>query len=203
MDLDPKAIMGGAAKLVGDPTERSSFRADGRRGLLRRTVHPQRPGRTGATAPGCAVAAGLRALRDDRRSDCGRCRPPRRPHRGDRRTRQLSYKELDQRSNALANAWRERGLSAGEGVAILVRNHRGFLEAVFAAAKSGARIVLLNTSFAGPQIREVVEREGTDLLVYDEEYADALKGVDDPRAVGGARGPTNPARTPRRLDRGR
>ena len=52
---------------------------------------------------------------------------------------ELSYKELDERSNALANAWRERGLKAGEGVAILARNHRGFLEAVFAAAPSAAR----------------------------------------------------------------
>ncbi|MGN6871076.1 MAG: acyl-CoA synthetase [Solirubrobacteraceae bacterium] len=93
---------------------------------------------------------------------------------------ELSYKELDERTNALANAWREHGLKAGEGVAILVRNHRGFLEAVFGAAKCGARIILLNTSFAGPQIREVAEREGTDLLVYDEEYSDTLKGIDDP-----------------------
>ena len=93
---------------------------------------------------------------------------------------ELSYKDLDQRTNALANAWREHGLKAGEGVAILARNHRGFLEAVFAAAKCGARIVLLNTSFAGPQIREVAEREGTDLLVYDDEYSDTLKGIDDP-----------------------
>jgi fatty-acyl-CoA synthase len=93
---------------------------------------------------------------------------------------ELSYQELDQRTNALANAWRERGLEAGQGVAILARNHRGFLEAVFAAAKCGARIVLLNTSFAGPQIREVVQREGTDLLVYDDEYADTLRGIDDP-----------------------
>ena len=93
---------------------------------------------------------------------------------------ELSYQELDQRTNALANAWRERGLEAGQGVAILARNHRGFLEAVFAAAKCGARIVLLNTSFAGPQIREVAQREGTDLLVYDDEYADTLRGIDDP-----------------------
>jgi fatty-acyl-CoA synthase len=93
---------------------------------------------------------------------------------------EISYKELDERTNALANAWRERGLEAGEGVAILARNHRGFLEAVFAAAKCGARIVLLNTSFAGPQIREVAEREGTDLLVYDDEYSDTLKGIEDP-----------------------
>ncbi len=87
---------------------------------------------------------------------------------------ELSYKELDERSNALANAWREQGLEAGEGVAILARNHRGFFESVFAAAKCGARIILLNTSFAGPQIREVAEREETDLLVYDDEYADML-----------------------------
>jgi fatty-acyl-CoA synthase len=94
---------------------------------------------------------------------------------------ELSYKELDERTNALANAWREHGLEAGEGVAILVRNHRGFLEAVFAAAKCGARIILLNTSFAGPQIREVAQREGTELLVYDDEYSDTLKGIDDPQ----------------------
>jgi fatty-acyl-CoA synthase len=93
---------------------------------------------------------------------------------------ELSYKELDRRSNALANAWRERGLEAGDGVAILVRNHRGFLDALFAGAKCGARVILLNTSFAGPQIREVAEREGTDLLVYDDEYSETLEGIDDP-----------------------
>jgi fatty-acyl-CoA synthase len=92
----------------------------------------------------------------------------------------LTFKDLDRRSNALANAWRERGLEAGQGVAILARNHRGFLDAVFAAAKCGARIVLLNTDFAGPQIREVAGREGTDLLVYDDEYAAMLEGVDPP-----------------------
>jgi fatty-acyl-CoA synthase len=93
----------------------------------------------------------------------------------------LSYRELDERSNALANAWRARGLVPGEGVAILVRNHRGFLESLFAAAKCGSRIILLNTSFAGPQIREVAEREGTDMLVYDDEYAEMLAGVEPPR----------------------
>jgi fatty-acyl-CoA synthase len=94
---------------------------------------------------------------------------------------ELTYRELDRRSNALANAWRKRGLEPGEGVAILVRNHRGFLESVFAAAKTGARIILLNTSFAGPQIREVAGREGTDLLVFDDEYAEMLADIEPPR----------------------
>ena len=95
-----------------------------------------------------------------------------RDERGD-----VSYRQLDEQTNALANAWRRRGLAPGDGVAVLARNHRGFVQAVFAAAKCGAKIILLNTSFAGPQIREVAQREGTDLLVHDDEYAAALEGV--------------------------
>lgn len=90
---------------------------------------------------------------------------------------ELTYKQLDQRSNALANGWREHGLEPGEGVAILARNHRGFFDALFAAGKCGAKIVLLNTSFAGPQIREVVAQEGADLLVYDDGYSEMLAEI--------------------------
>ncbi|WP_198036845.1 AMP-binding protein [Nocardia sp. BMG51109] len=86
----------------------------------------------------------------------------------------LTYRDLDDRSNRLANEWRKRGLRSGEGVAILARNHRGLLDAMFAAAKCGARIILLNTDFAGPQLRDVATREGADLLVYDEEYEPIL-----------------------------
>nr|WP_067696115.1 acyl-CoA synthetase [Nocardia jejuensis] len=89
----------------------------------------------------------------------------------------LTFAELEERSNRLANSWRERGLKPREGVAILARNHRGLLDSIFAAAKCGARIILLNTDFAGPQIRDVATREGTDLLVYDDEYADMLSEV--------------------------
>jgi fatty-acyl-CoA synthase len=96
-----------------------------------------------------------------------------RDERGD-----LSYQELHEHANAVANGWRERGLRAGDGVAILVRNHRGFLEAVFGAILCGARVILLNTSFAGPQLHEVAEREGTDLLVHDDEFAAIVEGVE-------------------------
>ncbi|MBF6144767.1 acyl-CoA synthetase [Nocardia nova] len=95
----------------------------------------------------------------------------------------LSYRELDDRSNRLANEWRKRGLRTGEGVAILARNHRGLLDAVFAAAKCGARIILLNTDFAGPQLRDVTAREGADLLVYDEEYESILGDLSPERGA--------------------
>ncbi|HEX3618249.1 MAG TPA: AMP-binding protein [Solirubrobacteraceae bacterium] len=84
---------------------------------------------------------------------------------------EVTYRELDERVNALANAWIASGLKAGDGVAIMTRNHRGFLEAVFAAAKCGARVILMNTGFSAPQVTEVADREGVDLFVYDEEFA--------------------------------
>ena len=67
----------------------------------------------------------------------------------------LTYEDLERRSNALARAWADDGLRAGDGIAILCRNHRGFLDASFAAAKLGLRIVFMNTEFAGPQIEDV------------------------------------------------
>jgi fatty-acyl-CoA synthase len=89
----------------------------------------------------------------------------------------MTYGELDDAANALANHWRDAGLGPGDGVSILARNHRWFLVATYAAARCGTRIVLLNTDFAGPQIRDVAAREGTDLLVHDDEYGDLLAEV--------------------------
>ncbi|MFI6571460.1 AMP-binding protein [Nocardia fluminea] len=93
----------------------------------------------------------------------------------------LNFQDLDLRSNAVANGWRRRGLRPGDGVGVLVRNHRGFLDAVFAAAKCGARIVLLNTDFAAPQLREVMARECIDLLVHDDEFSHLLDSVEPSR----------------------
>jgi fatty-acyl-CoA synthase len=90
---------------------------------------------------------------------------------------ELTFRELDERTNRLCNAWRDLGLKPGGGVALLARNHRGFYDAAFAAFKAGANLILLNTDFAGPQAREVAEREGTVLLVHDDEYSERLEGA--------------------------
>jgi len=86
----------------------------------------------------------------------------------------LTYRQLDERTNAIANAWIARGLCPGDGIAVLTRNHRGFLEAMLAGAKCGARVILMNTGFSGSQIIDVARREGADMLVHDEEYGPAV-----------------------------
>ena len=91
----------------------------------------------------------------------------------------LTWERLHRRSNALAHSFAAMGIGPGDGVGIMCRNHRGFVEATLAAAKLGASALYLNTMFAGPQLAEVTRREGPKALVYDEEFGDLLSGVDD------------------------
>jgi fatty-acyl-CoA synthase len=84
---------------------------------------------------------------------------------------QLTYRELHQRTNALAHALADRDVNEGDNVALLCRNHRGFIEATVACSKLGAHVLYLNTGFAGPQIAEVVKREKAAGLIYDDEFA--------------------------------
>jgi len=90
----------------------------------------------------------------------------------------LTFAQLDERSSALACTLRARGIREGSCIGILARNHRGFLDITFAGAKAGARLLYLNTDFAGPQLRDVCEREGVTLLVHDQEYDGLMEGIE-------------------------
>ena len=86
----------------------------------------------------------------------------------------VSFKELDERANRLANALSDEGVVEGDGVGVMCRNHRGFVDAILALSKLGADAMLLNTAFAGPQLTEVVKREKPKAIIYDAEFAELL-----------------------------
>jgi fatty-acyl-CoA synthase len=90
----------------------------------------------------------------------------------------ITFAELDRRANGLANALLERGFRAGDGLGILCRNHRDLFAAIFAGARLGARTLLLNTDFAGPQLADVCDREDVQALVHDEEFTTVADAVD-------------------------
>jgi len=90
----------------------------------------------------------------------------------------LSWQRLHLRTNALAHSLAQMGIGPGDGVGVMCRNHRGFVETTLAAAKLGASALYLNTMFAGPQLVEVMKREGPKALVYDEEFGELLADVD-------------------------
>jgi len=147
--------------------------------------------RWGMTLPGALAVSATRypkavALIDDERSE--------------------TSAELDGRTNALANALAAGGLSEGERVGILCRNHAGFAESVLALAKLGADPVLLNTGFARPQLQDVLRREGITAVLHDAEFGPLIGDAIRPRrrfvvdgVSGAARGsPTEPAPPERR-----
>ncbi|MHB8235413.1 MAG: acyl-CoA synthetase [Solirubrobacteraceae bacterium] len=92
----------------------------------------------------------------------------------------VTFAQIDRRTNALANALAADGIGADDSVAIMCRNHRGFVEATVACAKLGAGALYLNTAFAGPQITDVLQREDPAAVIYDEEFA----GLVDEGAAG-------------------
>jgi fatty-acyl-CoA synthase len=82
----------------------------------------------------------------------------------------LTFAQIDRRTNALARALARAGIREQDAVAIMCRNHRGFIEATIACSKLGAGALYLNTAFAGPQIADVMRREDPVALIYDEEF---------------------------------
>ena len=86
----------------------------------------------------------------------------------------LTFGELWTATDGIARGLRRRGVETTSTVGILARNHRGFVMDVVAAAKLGADMVFLNTGFAGPQLADVVEQEGIDTVLHDDEYAEIV-----------------------------
>jgi acyl-CoA synthetase (AMP-forming)/AMP-acid ligase II/uncharacterized membrane protein len=109
----------------------------------------------------------------------------------------LTFAEVHDRTNRLANAWSDAGIVEGDSIGVMCRNHRYFIEAVVTASKMGVNCLLLNTAFAGPQLAEVVRREKPVALIYDEEFTELLEeagkrrkrfiGWHDPEAAEGKR----------------
>jgi acyl-CoA synthetase (AMP-forming)/AMP-acid ligase II len=87
----------------------------------------------------------------------------------------LTFAEISRRTDALAHGLATAGVREGDGVAIMCRNHRGFVEGTIACAKLGASQLYLNTAFAGPQIADVLRREAPSALIYDEEFANLVR----------------------------
>src|SRR5207247_10880820 len=71
----------------------------------------------------------------------------------------LTFAAVHRRSNALAQGLAAEGVGEGDGIAVMCRNHRGFIEATLAISKLGATGLYMNTAFAAPQLAGVVERE--------------------------------------------
>jgi acyl-CoA synthetase (AMP-forming)/AMP-acid ligase II/carbon monoxide dehydrogenase subunit G len=125
---------------------------------------------------------------------------------------QLSYREMHERTDAIACGLAELGIAEGDSVGLMARNHRGFVEGAIAVAKLGADVLLLNTAFSAPQLKEVCERERPSALIYDAEFEELLEGAakrrvrviaDEPQDADGKRSRRRGARSNGRAEHAR
>ena len=73
-----------------------------------------------------------------------------------------------------------RDVGAGRTVGVLCGNHRWFVIVTLAVRKVGADVVLLNPTFAAPEIEAVVAGERIDVLIHDDELAASVAGMEVP-----------------------
>ena len=84
--------------------------------------------------------------------------------------RSLTYAELDERTNALANELTKLGVGEHDRLAVLCRNGHEFVESIVAAAKLGADVLPVNTSFAAGELDAVMSREQPPVLIHDADF---------------------------------
>jgi len=88
----------------------------------------------------------------------------------------FSYREMDQRASACARAWLYGlGLKPGDRLGILSGNRLEFLDAFFAAAKSGVILVPLGTRLTAAELAVIVSDCGLAALVYGAEHAETVR----------------------------
>lgn len=92
---------------------------------------------------------------------------------------EVTYRQLEARSNALVRAWQEAGITPGSSLGLMARNHRGLVVTMLAAAKLGVRAVMMNTGFAPRQLAEVAAREDVTSFVFDSEFAAVAEALPD------------------------
>src|SRR5690349_24403174 len=94
----------------------------------------------------------------------------------------VSYGEMVARATATAGGLHERGVGAGDVVALLSYNCTEFLETIFAANYLGAIAMPINWRLAAPEVRYILEHSEARALVCDESLVglanDATKGLE-------------------------
>jgi fatty-acyl-CoA synthase len=88
--------------------------------------------------------------------------------------REITFSQLQQKSDAVAECLRAADIGAGDRVAVWLPNRSDWLVCLFALARLSAICVAVNTRFRAGEVEDIVGRAGCRGLVYEP----AFKGID-------------------------
>jgi O-succinylbenzoate-CoA ligase len=98
-------------------------------------------------------------------------------------TEEVTYAQLQQRTEQTAGALRAAGIGSGDVVAVLLHNSLRFVDLMFACAHLGAVFMPLNWRLAGPELQYIVEHAEATALVSEPELASLSDGLVAPELI--------------------
>ncbi|WP_460354430.1 long-chain-fatty-acid--CoA ligase [Mycobacterium sp. ZZG] len=93
--------------------------------------------------------------------------------------RSWTWSQWNERVRRLAGSLKERGVTRGDVVAFLDKNHPACVELTFAAASLGAANAIINFRLAADELDYVLNDSGAKLLIVGQEFKDAVDGIRD------------------------
>ncbi|UCH19441.1 MAG: AMP-binding protein, partial [Deltaproteobacteria bacterium] len=91
--------------------------------------------------------------------------------------RTVTYKELNNRVNRLANRYLSLGYRPNDKISILLQNCIEYLEIVFALAKIGAISVPINFRLVDEEIKYIVNDSDSKALILEKEFIENVASV--------------------------
>jgi len=91
----------------------------------------------------------------------------------------VTYRELDERSNRLAQLLHAAGLRFGDSIAICMENHPRYLEVVWAAQRSGLYFTPINFHFNAEEIAYIADNCDAQAYVTSAHMSESAAGLRD------------------------
>ena len=91
----------------------------------------------------------------------------------------VSYRELDDRSNQLAQLMWDSGLRRGDHVAILMENHACYFDVVWAALRSGLYLTTINRYLTTEEAAYILDNCEAKVLVTSHHMSEVAAGLPD------------------------
>lgn len=88
--------------------------------------------------------------------------------------RRITYGELDETSNRVANALLKMGMKKGAHVAILLSHSPEWVINYFGLIKSGGVAVLLNTALKAPELDSLLQDSDSEILITEKKFSRML-----------------------------
>lgn len=90
----------------------------------------------------------------------------------------LSYRELDERSNQLAQVLRSQGLTRGDHVAMFMENQIRYMEIVWACYRAGLYITAINSYLTAEEVAYIIDDCDADVVISSRAKADQAAIID-------------------------